>query len=529
MQYCDNMNSIAIEKFVLNLMDYHELTLRQQQNIQKLNTISELFFSRIKIRGDYTKDTVDQTIILESGHQPNFFPYSGIWKKAFLLSWFQKQLEGKGKNAIAYFGFADQNLSSAKILTKNHVPFWNKKGMAEIGFTINEKERFLPFCCIKKPARERWEKEIDKIGDLYKADTPVPDGVQVKQKIDDIITILWDCYEHSQNFAELNSSIFARICYEVLELENIRFYTFSDLCHEKIFMEESTEVLLRQAEFNQIFNQTILDKNLDLRPVIPGRVPFWYHCECSAKVDVSVTEPGMWYGVCPVCRKEFHLDVGKTYERLDSVYAHMDFSAVSRNIVFAQGMGTSLFLAGSGGSSSYGVLSDHISQDLGFYRPLRLSWITRDYYFGRFHQRGIRELMKTFKLESSEISDGSFNKKIATRLSEIDTSILEAKERNERKNTLKNLENNKNNLVNVCLSAKNLFQGTPSFIDLLATLEGPVIAHEWGRAMEKAMVESDGIVNKIRKDVLYATPYFHEAKNDEIPDYYTLIESIEVS
>ena len=83
--------------------------------------------------------------------------------------------------------------------------------------------------------------------------------------------------------------------------------------------------------------------------------------------------------------------------------------------------------------------------------------------------------------------------------------------------------------MNISLSAKHLFQGTPSFIDLLATLEWPLIVHEWGTAMEKSMIESDGIVNKIRKDVLYATPYFNESKNDEIPDYYKMIESIEVS
>ena len=162
----DNMNRIAIEKFVSNLADYHELTLKQQQNIQKLNILSKIFFSRAKIDEDDTPNTGGRTIVLESGHQPNFFPYSGIWKKAFLLSWFQKQLEGKGKNAIAYFGFADQNLSTAKILTKNHIPYWNKKGMEEVGFNIEEKERFFPFCCVNKPSRERWEKEIDKIGGL---------------------------------------------------------------------------------------------------------------------------------------------------------------------------------------------------------------------------------------------------------------------------------------------------------------------------------------------------------------------------
>jgi len=523
------MNSIAIEKFVSNLANYHEITLKQQQNIQKLNMLSKIFFSRAKIDGKYNTDTGGQAIVLESGHQPNFFPYSGIWKKAFLLSWFQKQLDEKGKNAIAYFGFADQNLSTAKILTKNHIPSWNKKGTEEIGFNIAEKDRFFPFFYIEKPTRERWEKEIDKISGIYSGNKPVPDAVLEKQHIDNIITILWDCYEHSQNFAELNSTIFAKICYEILGIENIRFYTFSDLCHEKVFIDESKEVLLRQDAYNRIFNHTIAEKNLDLRAVTPGRVPFWYLCECLGKVDVSVTEPGVWYGVCPVCRKEFHLDVGTTYERLDSVYARMDFSAVSRNIVFAQGMGTSLFLAGSGGSSSYGLISDNISQELGFHLPLRLSWTSRDYYFGRFHKLAVQELMKTFKLEFPDIPDGSFTKKIATRISDTDTTILEAQERNESKNTLKKLENNKNNLMNVLLSAKHLFQGTPSFIDLLATLDGQVIVHDWGKAMEKSMAESDGNAYKIRKDVLYKTPYFHEPNSDEIPAYYKMIESIEVS
>ena len=221
-----------------------------------------------------------------------------------------------------------------------------------------------------------------------------------KEKIDNIITILWDCFERSQNFAELNSTIFAKICHEILGIKNIRFFSFSDLSHEKIFIDESKEILLRQDAYNRIFNHTISEKKLDLRAVTPDRVPFWYLCDCLAKVDVSVNEPGVWYGVCPVCRKEFYLDVGTKYERLDSVYARMDFSAVSRNIVFAHGMGTSLLLAGSGGSSSYGVLSDQISQELGFYLPLRLSWISRDYYFGRFHKVAVKELMKTFKLES---------------------------------------------------------------------------------------------------------------------------------
>jgi hypothetical protein len=523
------MNGIAVEKFVTDLTEYHELTPKQQQNIQKLNKISKFFFSRVKIHDNFPIEQVDNAIILESGHQPNFFPYSGIWKKAFLLSWFQKQLEIKGKNAIAYFGFADQNLSTAKVLSKNQIPFWNKKGSEEIGFNVEEKDRLVPFCFIKKPARERWEKEMDKIGRLYKENKQNSDAGQQKQKIDDVITILWDCYERSQSFAELNSAIFATICYEILGIENVRFYTFTDLCHERIFIDESKEVLRQQHAYNQIFNETISEKNLDLRTVAQDRIPFWYHCECLGKVDLFVTEPGVWHGVCPVCKKEFHLNVGTTYERMDSFYEKMDFSAVSRNIIFAIGMGTSLFVAGSGGSSSYGVISDEISQKLDLHKPLRLSWITRDYYFGVFHKRAIHELTKTFSLELAEIQDGSFTEKITSLITEKDRAITEAKGLCESKKTLKLLENNRNNLMNVAVSAAHLFQTIPSFMDLLATLDGAVIVNGWDTVVDNSKVEFDGTAYSIRNDLIYPTPYSKELGNDEILSYFKMIESLQVS
>ncbi len=524
-----NMNSIAIEKFVSDLTEYHELTPKQQQNIQNLNKISKIFFTRAKIHGSHLTDNVDHALILESGHQPNFLPYSGIWKKAFLLSWFQKQLEKKGKNAIAFFGFADQNLSTAKILSKNHIPYWNKKGVEEIGFNIEDKDRFIPFCFVKKPSRERWEKEMDKIGGLYKGKKPGPDFANEKQKIDDIITIFWDSYEHSQNFAELNSTIFAKICYELLGIVNLRFYNFTDLCHEKIFIDESKEILLQQQAYNHIFNKTISDKNLDLRMTSPDRIPLWYRCDCLGKVDLSAISPGVLYGLCPLCRKEFYLDVGAAYERLDSFYQKMDFSAVSRNIVFATGMGTSLFLAGSGGSSSYGIISDEISQKMHFHLPLRLSWTSRDYYFGMFHARALQELMKTFNLAFSEISDGSFTKKIASRISEIDVTLTDAQEGCENKKTLKQLENSRNNLTNVTVSAAHLFQGIPSFLDLLSTLDGSVIGKVWEDGIRKSMVEFDGTSYKIHEDMIYQTPYFHEAGSDEIRLHYKMIESMQVN
>lgn len=525
------MKSTALGKFVSDIRGYHELTYTQQQNIQSLTTISKAFLSRAKISPAALIDTPDHAVILDSGHQPNFLPYPGIWKKAFLLGWFQEELRKSGAHSLAFFGFADQNLTTAKILSRNQIPYWNRKGNENIGFRIDEREHFRPFCTIQKPSRDKWEKEMGKIAGSYPKNTggKSPGFVKDMPNIDDIISVLWQSYENSRNFAELNAMIFAKICIEILGIENVRFYTFSDLSCEKIFLDESREILLRQDDYNSIYNSTIAIRNLDLRPVTLNRVPFWYHCECGGKLDLTATDPGIWTGSCPLCRKEHHLDVGPGFERLGDFYARMDFSAVSRNIIFAMGMGSSLFLSGAGGSSSYGILSDEISRKLGYYQPLRMSWVSRDFYFGRFHAHAILELMKTFNLTVPEISNGSFTQKIASLLLETRQEIIAAKERGESEKNQKKIENTYKNLENTIQSAAHLFKGIPSFIDLLATLDAPAIVNGWNGSLEHAVVEFDGAAYKIRNNVILQTPFFPDVSAEDIPAYYKMIESTDMN
>jgi hypothetical protein len=524
------MNSVTMEKFLSDIRNYHILTPKQQNNVVKLNSISKLFSSRAKIKFPDFNSYLSESVVIDSGHQPNFFPYPGLWKKAFLLGKIQKTLSDTGVNTIAFFGFADQNLSTAKILSKNQIPYWNKKGSENIGFRIEEKEHFKSFCTIQKPHRDRWIKEINKIEEIYRQDVnkKITDQSAKKNTIDDIIKILWESYEIAHTFSELNSIIFAKICYEILGIDSIRFYSFSDLNREKIFLDESKEIILQQDAFNNIFNSTIAKKKIKLRTVTLDRIPFWYQCGCGGKLDLIVSQPGIWTGLCPICKKESHLDIGTNLERLDAFYSHMDFSAVARNIVFASGMGSSLFISGSGGALSYGTISDEISKELGFYRSLRLSWISRDYYIGRFHALAIRELMKTYHLELSEILDGSFKEKISSHISEADIKIKNAKKRYDTEKTIKNLENTRFNLVNLTMSASHLFQINPSLIDLLENINAHTIVNNWNNAVENAMLEFDGVGYKINKEIIHPTHLLNEVKYDDIPTYYKQIESIEV-
>ena len=524
------MNSGTMEKFLLDIRNYHILTPKQQYNVEKLNSISKVFSSRAKIKLPEFDDCLPESVVIDSGHQPNFLPYPGLWKKAFLLWKIQKKLSDTGVNTIAFFGFADQNLSTAKILSKNQIPYWNKKGSEDIGFRIEEKDRYKLFCTIEKPSRDKWEKEVNKIAGLYQqnANKLKIDRFQEKCQINEIINILWASYENSHNFAELNSVIFAKICYDILGIDTIRFYMFSDLTREKIFLDESREIILQLDEYNHIFNRTIGAKKLDLRTVTPDRIPFWYHCDCGGKLDLIVSQPREWSGLCPVCKKEYYLDVGKNLERISEFYSRMDFSAVARNIVFANGMGSSLFLSGTGGALSYGIISDEISKELGFYCPLTLSWVSRDYYFGLFHALALKELLKTFNFSLSEIPDGSFKKKIASRISDSKFKIIEAEAKGDNEKTLKQLENIKHSLVNLALTSENVFQIKPSLIDLLTSIDAHTIVNNWNNAVKNAIVEFDGIGYKINEDVIHLTDLLHEVKYEDIPIYYKQIESIEV-
>jgi hypothetical protein len=524
------MNTITINKFISDVRKYHNLTERQQKNVKEINKISKIFSSRARINIPIFDDLSSDSVIIETGHQPNFLPYSGMWKKAFLIGRIQKKLTESDVNTCAYFGFADQNLSTAKILSKNLIPFWNKKGNESIGFRIEEEDRFKPFCKIEKPSRNQWEKEMNRIAGFYLANTNKfsNDRSQEKLTIDTIINILWECYEASRTFSELNSTIFAKICYEILGFDNILFFSFSDVTREKIFIDECKQIILRYNEYNQIFNRTIANKNLGLRTITPNRIPFWFHCECGGKLDLNVHNSGEWVGLCPLCRKEHTLNVGTNLELLDTFYSRMDFTAVARNIVFAMGMGSSLFLSGSGGALSYGIISDEISKELSFYRPRTLSWRSRDYYFGIFHKLAIQELIKIFNISFSEISDGSFSKEIASLISDAELKIIDAKKKSDNEKNLKRLENTKNNLVNVSLSTAHLFQIQPSFIDLLTSADASTIINKWNTAVEEGTVEFDDVGYKIRKDVIHPTYYLREVKYEEILTFYKQIESIEV-
>lgn len=111
---------------IQDLTTYHSLNENQERNLNKIVEISNKFHEEADLGLNNSLVIDKNTIVLESSHQPNFIPYPGTFKKAFLLDWFREKIGEQKGDAIALYGFLDQNLSTASLLYQNQIPGFKK-------------------------------------------------------------------------------------------------------------------------------------------------------------------------------------------------------------------------------------------------------------------------------------------------------------------------------------------------------------------------------------------------------------------
>jgi len=521
------MNNLTLDQFILNLPEHHILTPAQIKNVSQLIGLSKKFCSKSEVGYDKEGGISENSIILESGHQPNFLPYSGIWKKAFLLNRIQKKLSNDEFSSIAFFGLADQNISTARILSKNQIPALNKDGMIKIGFRIQDSDKFRSFNRIQKPSPEIWQAEIQRIekhySDLFKK---TRSEIMGEKQSDRILEILWKSYELAGNFAEMNAFIFAKFCHEIFDIR-IRFFLYSDMHREKVFLNEARVILQNLHLFNNSYNQAIEQKHLDIPIVKEDRIPFWFECECGVKIEIILIDSFTGLARCPSCNKEYLLEFLENFENLSTYFHNMDFNAVSRNMIMADGLGDSLFLSGSGGSLQYGHISDRISENLGFHLPVTFAWRSQDFYLGMVHNGAIHDLRKQFFLSPDDFLSGTLKGKILGSLSKIQAKITDAEVAGDKKE-VKYWSGMLNNSKNQISMIKNIFATTPSFLDLLENLSGEEIIHAWNLTLDHAEIGYMNRVCQVSGKINYHTHLLSDLPSDDMSVIYENIKNIEV-
>jgi hypothetical protein len=501
----------------------------QHDNISEIISLSKEFGKEAHLPLPQSFFTTDCNIVIESGHQPNFLPYTGILKKVFLLHWISRHMTDQGFHPIALFGFADQNLSTASYLSENIIPSSNKSGSEKIGFKIREKDRWKCFNTINKPPFEQWQKEMEKIHIIYQKQRKSDNAgvVEIKNRADRTLELLENSYQLADNFADLNAFFFSKLCVEVFGL-NVFFFRYSDIQKKSIFAEELRDLASHRIEYIHSYNAAIAKFKLPLHGLSEDHVPFWYHCECGGNVPLVCSEVAA-KGTCPSCGKEHLLSYENDDRQFCSHIPAMSLTAVARNLIFAKGLGSSIFISGSGGGLEYGRLSDAVARDLRFPIPVTLAWASRDYYFGQIHSSALIDFLKMFKITSGDLIQSSAVMKIRQYRNNIRDNILEYSSNPADKKKLQKYQGQYNNSTIQMEIIKKIFSVTPSMLDIIINVSSESLLGAWNKSVEEGLFFGKNETYKMQKDTTYHTYNLLNVQEIDIPLIYRNIQAIEVN
>ncbi len=479
---------------------------RQADNIRTLIDASSVFFQEFGMEEPHHPDMNGEIAVLESGHQPNFLPYPGIFRKVFAL----QALAGTAMNndipAIAFFGFADQNLSTAPLLFSNRVPSVTRDGFEKIGFKISEEDRWKQFCCVDTPTRDTWEKKMGRLRDFYLGSIQGVRGLEegARERTDRIFDLLERCYGGARNFADLNACIFTAICREILGLDRIFFFRYSDVQNGHIFAEEARRLVLNRGEYIDAHNRAVADNpSIGLSPLPPDHVPFWYHCTCGRKLELRETESSFWSALCDACGKEYLYDMDPDAGTFGTIYDRLGFTAISRNLAFSEGLGVAIFISGTGGSLHYGAVSSTISQEIGFHAPCTLAWGGRDYYLGPLQKKALYQVKQIFSLKDSDLMDDALAQRITSHIKGLSLELDDLGPDEKNKETRKRLAGKLTQARTQVDITRRLFSINPSILDLLVSVEQNDLISAWQDAIDEGEFTKKGKILRLQKDCVY--------------------------
>ncbi len=451
----------------------------QEENLEKILKSSKKFHREAGIE-EIEPGVNSDTIVLESGHQPNFLPHSGTWRKIYLLDRLSKGLRSHKKNTVALYGIHDQNLSTADLLYRNKIPAINKDGCIHIGFRIKDVDRYKPFDRVEKPSKAEWEKELTEIRKHYEkyAKAGRPDGKETLEDLEELLGIMRASYDAAGNFANLNAYVTAKIASEKWGL-NVCFFRYSDVQKEGVFKEERLKILENGEGFRSLYNEAIDLYGLGIRRMEPDSLPFWYHCSCGAKIPLKEEM------ICEVCKTGIHVDDNEKF--LERHLSDMDATAVSRNLIFAQGLGTAVFVSGRGGSLEYGRISAYIAEKWGLNQPVTVAAGGKDRYLGPVHNTIIKDICQSFGLVPSELTEKDMvEAKVRRKIAEAEKKALHSTSKADAQKYAGSIVFYKRQLD----MASKIFILNPSAMDFFASVGIDEAGSSWKSLLSSGMQES---------------------------------------
>jgi len=390
----------------------------------------------VKKRLEHLRDGLG--LVLMTAHQPNFFAYSGVLRKATLNFVLAKKLEELLKvPVVSFFGIADQDFTDDRWVRSCELPAVKRSGgILSIDVKLPENMMLNRVAKPSVDALERWRSEVDRWLDsaLKSVDglcrkfglSELSSSSSVSALRENFVSfwnVVQSCHERSERYSDFNAFVMSKIVNEVWEYDTV-FARFSEC--QQAFVEEFGFLLSRFEDYSRLLREAM---NLPRAEEMSGGVsdqepflaPFWYHCDCGSKVKLFLTEEnGLLFGRgdCLSCEESYELELGGKHDsNIVDIVPRISARAIPMGLVFFDGLMPSCYVGGIGGST-YLMEAEHVAEGLGIPFPPIVVWRPHDRYEGVGQLEAELELKRICKdLGAEDLSEAK--DLLESRISEV--------------------------------------------------------------------------------------------------------------
>jgi hypothetical protein len=356
-------------------------------------------------------------IVLMTAHQPNFFAYSGVFRKATLNFVLAQKLENILKVPVVnLFGIADQDFTDDRWVRSCQLPAVQRSGgIFSLDVKLPDK---VMLNMVAKPSPDVlrvWKAEIEKwlndavwsvkrlcktndfleMGGSFSAET-----CRANFKV--FWNLVEDCYKHSDRYSDFNAFLMSEIVNNAWGYDTV-FSRFSEC--QQIFGDEFCFLLSHFDHYSRLLRealemphkQAVSSGVSDQEPQLS---PFWYHCDCGSKVKLFLAEEdGLLFGRgnCVGCEKYHNLSFGpKKDPNISNIASRVSARAIPMGLVFFRGLIPSCYVGGVAGIE-YLTEAEHAAKGLGIPFPSIVFWRPHDKYLGIGQAEALLELKRICK------------------------------------------------------------------------------------------------------------------------------------
>jgi len=396
----------SLQEAVIASVEFYRSHLKKAETSETLNRRQQLSFWIAKFHrecGTITPQVqqaldrlrMDPCLVVVTAHQPNFFPYGGVIRKAtlaYVLA--QKLAAALGLPAVSLFALADQDFTDDRWVKSSQVPDVQRRGGTfELRVGLPEK---IMLNHVPKPSRkvlDGWRGGIEgwvhgklrAVEQFLRSSGMTFDiGPKLSRDFEEFWTLAEDAYGKAGNYADFNAFLLSKIVDQVWGYDTL-FCRFSE--SQRIFENEFGFLLSRFERYSQYVKEATVSGGNNVGGVYEQEhltIPFWYHCSCGSKARLTAarSDPLIASGQCMRCNQTYEIDLDSAdRSKLSGILDRISERSLAMPLVFLNGLKAICYVGGVGGTE-YLRQAQYVAQQLGVMFPRILVWRPLDTYLG---------------------------------------------------------------------------------------------------------------------------------------------------